>query len=86
MLFYIAFLLLVNAMRNVTVDDNDPFITYQPPESWVVSVFDVLDAGGTHHVTSDPDATASFSFTGSFHYYYRIYPVFSLRVFFFLSR
>ena len=51
-------------MHNVTVDDNDPSITYQPPASWVVSVFDPLDAGGQHHVTSDPDATASFTFTG----------------------
>jgi hypothetical protein len=62
--YHIAFFLVVNAMHNVTVDDNDPSITYQPPSSWVVSVFDVLDAGGQHHDTSDPDATASFTFTG----------------------
>ena len=53
-------------MHNVTVDDNDASITYQPPGSWVLSVFDSLDAGGQHHVTSDPDATASFTFTGWF--------------------
>ena len=63
---YIALLLFVNAMHNVTVDDNDPSITYQPSDSWLVSVFDVLDAGGSHHVISDPDATALFSFTGWF--------------------
>ena len=51
-------------MHNVTVDDNDPSIIYHPTDSWVVSVFDVLDAGGRHHVTSDSDATASFTFTG----------------------
>ena len=53
-------------MHNVTVDDNDPSVIYQPPDSWVQSVFDVLDAGGRHHVTSDPSATASFTFTGLF--------------------
>ena len=63
-IFYIAFLLVVNALHNVTVDDNEPSIIYHPPDSWVVSVFDVLDAGGRHHVTSDSDATASFTFTG----------------------
>lgn len=72
-------------MQNVTVDDNDPSITYQPTDSWVISVYDVLDAGGTHHVTSDPDATASFTFTGWFSVYNILYLVF-LTFFFFLSR
>jgi hypothetical protein len=53
-------------MYNVTIDDNDPSIIYQPPASWVISVLDTLDAGGRHHVTSDSDATASFTFTGWF--------------------
>ena len=63
---YIALLLVASAMHNVTVDDNDPSITYQPLSSWEVSVPDVLDAGGEHHDTSDPDATATFTFTGWF--------------------
>lgn len=67
-IFYIAFSLVVNAMHNVTVDDNDPSITYQPAASWTVSVSDMLDAGGQHHVTSDSDATASFKFTGWFQF------------------
>jgi len=57
-------------MHNVTIDDDDPAIIYQPPASWIISVFDVLDAGGQHHVTSDPDATASFTFTGIAIYFY----------------
>ena len=70
-IFYTAFLLLVvlvvnAAMHNVTVDDNDPSITYQPHNSWILSVVDVLDAGGRHHITSDTDATASFTFTGEY--------------------
>ena len=67
-IFYIAFLLVVNAMHNMTVDDNDPSINYQPPSSWVVSDSDLLDAGGQHHETTDPDATASYTFTGSFQF------------------
>ena len=41
-------------------------IICQPPASWVISVLDMLDAGGRHHATSDSDATASFTFTGWF--------------------
>ena len=65
-IFYIAFkaLLLVNAMHNVTVDDNDPSIIYQPEDSWVVSTANKLDAGGRYHVTTDTDGTATFTFTG----------------------
>lgn len=55
-------------MHNVTIDDSDPSIIYQPPDSWETSVYDVLDAGGRHHLTSDPDATASFTFTGWFQF------------------
>ena len=61
---YLASLLVVNASHNVTVDDNDPSIIYHPPGSWQKSVPDVLDASGQHRVTSNPNATASFTFTG----------------------
>ena len=63
--FYFTFLLpvLVNAMHNVTVDDGNPSITYNPPTGWVLSGLDVLDAGG-QHVTIRPGATASLTFTG----------------------
>ena len=66
MLFYIfciAFLLVVNAMHNVTVDDDDPSITYQPPGSWNLYM---QDPDGEYYTTFDPDATASFTFTGWF--------------------
>jgi len=68
-IFYIAFLLVVNAMHNVTVDDNNPSITYHPPNGWILSSVNVLDAGG-HHVTAQPNATASFTFTGVAIYFY----------------
>jgi hypothetical protein len=75
-IFLIAFLLLVDAMHNVTVDDNHSSITYQPLDDWLVSASDVLNAGGRYHVTSDPDATASFTFTGWFQF--TLYLTFSL--------
>ena len=68
----------------MTIDDNDPSIIYQPPTSWSESVFDVLDAGGRHRVTSDSSATASFTFTGSFFFVYQSFLNISSIVFFFL--
>ncbi len=60
------FLLAVRADTNVTVDDiNTTAIIYDPPASWAESSFNSLDAGGSHATTDDPDATATFSFTGA---------------------
>ena len=57
--------LRVNAVYNVTVDDNDGSITYDPPSSWNETEIDELDSGGQHMVTSDTSATATFTFTGA---------------------
>ena len=76
-------------MHNMTVDDNDSSITYQPPTSWVLSDTDLLDAGGQHHDTSDPDATASFTFTGWFflvHIKSNTFDLLTPLFFFFFSR
>ncbi|KAH9483670.1 hypothetical protein JR316_0003140 [Psilocybe cubensis] len=62
---------LVGASHNVTVDDDDTSqIIYDPPDSWRETPFDPLNAGGRHRVTSDPDATATFTFTGTAIYFY----------------
>ncbi|KJA17724.1 hypothetical protein HYPSUDRAFT_46063 [Hypholoma sublateritium FD-334 SS-4] len=62
---------VVLADTNVTVDDTDTVsIVYAPPASWAESSFDPLDAGGSHATTSDADATATFSFTGTAIYYW----------------
>ncbi|PPQ88688.1 hypothetical protein CVT25_010122 [Psilocybe cyanescens] len=62
---------LVGASHNVTVDDDDTTqIIYDPPDSWRETPFDPLNAGGRHRVTSDTDATATFTFTGNAVYFY----------------
>lgn len=59
---------VVHADTNVTIDDTDTTdILYNPPSSWTESSFDPFDAGGTHMLTSDSDATATFTFTGALH-------------------
>ena len=63
---FLFFLVAVRADTNVTVDDIDTIsIIYDPPASWVESTFNSLDVGGSHATTEDPDATATFSFTGA---------------------
>ncbi|TEB32140.1 hypothetical protein FA13DRAFT_1731879 [Coprinellus micaceus] len=52
------------AQRNVTVDDEDPSIVYQPAEEWFVSANSSLDFGHAHMLTQNPNATATFNFTG----------------------
>jgi len=51
------------AAQNFTVDDGDPSITYTG--QWNDTLYDPLNAGGSHKVTGNPDATASFTFTGA---------------------
>jgi len=62
--FFILFLVaLCNGQQNITVDDNDSSIVYAPSDSWV-TVSDSMDIGGSHKVTIDTVATATFTFTG----------------------
>ncbi|KDQ20879.1 hypothetical protein BOTBODRAFT_169586 [Botryobasidium botryosum FD-172 SS1] len=56
-------------LRNITIDDNDPKIVYTgawEPGSLHPSV---QDYGGGHATSSDPNARASFTFTGVAVYY-----------------
>ncbi|KAG6814492.1 hypothetical protein H0H92_000017 [Tricholoma furcatifolium] len=55
---------LVLCLHNVTVDDQDPSIVYNPRSSWTLSANSSLDYGGAHMLTQDPTATATFTFTG----------------------
>ena len=50
--------------RNITVDDTDPSIIYS--RTWRPTLpGDGMDVGGTQTVADvDPDASASFTFTG----------------------
>ncbi|KAF8165989.1 hypothetical protein B0H34DRAFT_743864 [Crassisporium funariophilum] len=59
-----AWLHLVLAARNVTIDDQDPSIIYAPPGAWSKSADNALNSGGAHMLTQNPNATASFNFTG----------------------
>lgn len=59
----------VGALTNVTVDDQSPLIVYSPIASWQRindSTTAVFDFDGGHMLTSDPAATAVFTFTGVF--------------------
>ncbi|KAF8888148.1 hypothetical protein CPB84DRAFT_1749551 [Gymnopilus junonius] len=56
---------VARAAHNVTVDDTDTtIIDYEPPTSWDEAPPDPLDANGSHMVTVDSSATATFTFTG----------------------
>jgi hypothetical protein len=54
------------AAVNVTINDNDSSITYSPPGAWSQSAPNTLDFSGAHMLTQNPNATASFNFTGKF--------------------
>ena len=56
----------VFAATNVTIVYQDPSITYSPPGAWSLSAPSKLDLGGAHMMTQNPNATASFNFTGKF--------------------
>ncbi|KXN84947.1 hypothetical protein AN958_11889 [Leucoagaricus sp. SymC.cos] len=53
---------LAQTQRNITVDDNDPSIVYGP--NWGSSQPSRFDAGGSHHLTEDPNTSATFTFIG----------------------
>ena len=54
----------VFAATNVTIVYQDPSITYSPSGAWSLSAPSKLDLGGAHMITQNPNATASFNFTG----------------------
>ncbi|KAF8179237.1 hypothetical protein BJ912DRAFT_1023912 [Pholiota molesta] len=54
----------VCAQSNITIDDTNSSIAYAPAGAWVVSSNSTLDFGGAHMLTQNPNATATFSFTG----------------------
>ena len=56
----------VFAATNVTIVYQDPSITYSPSGAWSLSAPSKLDLGGAHMITQNPNATASFNFTGKF--------------------
>ncbi|KAF9445836.1 hypothetical protein P691DRAFT_762149 [Macrolepiota fuliginosa MF-IS2] len=56
------------AQRNVTVDDMDNAIVYTN-SGWSISTFSTLDYNGTHHLTNDDKALATFTFTGTAVYF-----------------
>jgi hypothetical protein len=56
----------VFAAVNVTIDYQDSSIAYSPPGAWSQSAPSNLDLGGAHMLTQNPNATASFNFTGKF--------------------
>jgi hypothetical protein len=55
---------IVHGRHNVTVDSQNPLITYSPAGSWNLSAPNSLDAGGAHMLTGNSAATATFTFTG----------------------
>ncbi|KAG5634304.1 hypothetical protein H0H81_002475 [Sphagnurus paluster] len=64
LLLSLPWLHFARCAHNVTVNHQDPSIQYTPPASWIVSAPSTLDAAGTHMLTQDPAATATFTFTG----------------------
>lgn len=59
-----ALLSSVHGRQNVTIDDPDASIVYAPTASWSVSASNALNVGGSHRLTQDTTATATFTFTG----------------------
>ncbi|KAF8646481.1 hypothetical protein AX16_007193 [Volvariella volvacea WC 439] len=68
-LLSIACFQAVEAQRNVTIDDIDARINYQPREAWYLSAPTELNAGGAHMLTSTPGASATFTFKGTAIYF-----------------
>ncbi|KAF6751030.1 hypothetical protein DFP72DRAFT_909093 [Ephemerocybe angulata] len=50
--------------RNVTLDDGDTTIRYQPGGAWFRSANNSLDFGFAHMLSQTPNATATLNFTG----------------------
>lgn len=63
-LFLVVYNITVFAAVNVSIYDNDPAIIYSPQGAWSQSPPNALDFSGAHMLTQEPNATASFNFTG----------------------
>jgi len=63
-----VFDLRVDAQQDVYLDDQDPRIVYAPPEAWNQTDRSLMDYGGAHMLTDNPEATATFKFTGGYMY------------------
>jgi hypothetical protein len=61
-------ILVASALRNVTVDDTDASIAYAG--SWEASstLVSTLDYGGSHTLSDNAAAIATFTFTGKFYF------------------
>ncbi|KAJ7191747.1 hypothetical protein GGX14DRAFT_380811 [Mycena pura] len=60
---------VVDALLNISVDDVSPLITYTGQWEPSATHMSSLDFGGSHTLSSDPDARATFNFTGVAVYY-----------------
>lgn len=58
---------LARAKHNLTVEETDPSIDYEPPGAWDPDVLPVssFDHGKSHTASSNPDAVATFTFVGT---------------------
>ena len=58
----------VIGMHNITIDDTDPSIVYSGVWDPTSDTQNSLAYGGAHHVSFEPDATATWQFTGQSEY------------------
>ena len=70
---------------NLTIYYNDSSISYSPPGAWNLSAPSNLDLGGAHMLTQNPNATASFNFTGKSFFSSFLFPFFFFFPFIFYS-
>ncbi|KIM82423.1 hypothetical protein PILCRDRAFT_461899 [Piloderma croceum F 1598] len=59
---------IVRTLDNITVDSTN-FDRIHYAGNWTTSTYDNFDYGGTHQWSSDPSASATFTFTGVGVYY-----------------
>ncbi|KAJ7708119.1 hypothetical protein B0H17DRAFT_971690 [Mycena rosella] len=69
LLLPLSALLLVDALLNVTIDDVSPMISYSGKWEPSATHMSGLDYGGSHTLSSDSEASATFIFTGVAVYY-----------------
>jgi hypothetical protein len=51
-------------LRNITVDDTDPAITYRGSTTWNNGTGETDSYGGGHRSSTEAGASATFTFTG----------------------
>lgn len=61
-IFFLLHAYQAKADQNVTYDDSSSSIAYFG--QWSNSAQNSLDFGGSHHLSNDPNGTATFTFTG----------------------